>query len=280
MKDGLEIGQVVRPLTYLALTFGAAVACWLLCMYVPVEVAVVLVQVCAGALVIVMERIWTFSHAWRNGSIRSDGLHAIVGLGITQAMLAGATSLAQFGVDLAWWPVQWPLFVQVVLFVLIQEFMGYWAHRWLHGGEGLWRVHAIHHGARRLYWLNGFRLHPLDVVWMVGLTLIWAPLSGVPLLVFGVSSCYVTTHLLLQHANVALYTGVFSPVLATSEFHRWHHQPTELDAACNYGHVLGVFDVLFGTYRPGITESTLEVGLDDWPAPQTYVEQLKAPRKP
>ncbi len=46
--------------------------------------------------------------------------------------------------------------------MIVSEFGSYWAHRLMHERPLLWRLHAVHHSAERLYWLNAGRFHPLD----------------------------------------------------------------------------------------------------------------------
>ena len=128
----------------------------------------------AGVLAIVWgEWRWPYLSQWSrsHGDVRTDFLHALgSGIGTTQLVrvlvqaggvaLAGALSRA-FGAHL--WPATWPLLGQLALALVIAEFGQYWLHRWQHERDALWRFHAVHHSAPRLYWLNAARFHPVDL---------------------------------------------------------------------------------------------------------------------
>ena len=49
----------------------------------------------------------------------------------------------------------------IALVLIVGELPGYWvSSRLEHEREGLWRFHAVHHSAPRLYWLNAGTLSP------------------------------------------------------------------------------------------------------------------------
>ena len=50
------------------------------------------------------------------------------------------------------------------LALVIGELGQYWVHRMQHEVPWLWRFHALHHSAPRLYWLNAARFHPFDIL--------------------------------------------------------------------------------------------------------------------
>jgi hypothetical protein len=56
-----------------------------------------------------------------------------------------------------------------------------------------------------------------------------------------------------QHANIRLILGPLNWVFSTNELHRWQHADRPEEANRNYGGVLVIWDLVFGTYlrRPG-----------------------------
>ena len=52
----------------------------------------------------------------------------------------------------------------------------------------------------------------------------------------------------LSHANIDTACGWLNYVFNTPEVHRYHHSRVPKEANTNYGQVLMVFDVLFGTF--------------------------------
>lgn len=177
------------------------------------------------------------------------------------------------------WPSSWPLFAQLVLALIVAELGGYATHRLLHAWPRCWAFHAVHHSALRLYFLNASRNHPLDTA----LSLV---ASTLPLIVLGAGDTLFSlfgactgAHLLLQHGNVAQRTGPLNYVLSTAEVHRWHHSTRRSEADANYGHVLLLWDLVFGTRRvPLLREPPLTIGLaDGGEYPTGYLAQLAAP---
>ena len=107
------------------------------------------------------------------------------------------------------WPTQWPLLVQLVLALVIGELPGYTVHRLEHQWETLWRVHATHHSAPRLYWLNASRFHVVDILMNYVssyILLVALGCGAAPLALFGLASA---VHGIFQHANLQLRCGGF-----------------------------------------------------------------------
>src|SRR5262249_41019595 len=142
------------------------------------------------------------------------------------------------------WPAAWPLPAQLGLALLLGELPMYWYHRFVHANSLAWRLHATHHSAPRLYWLNGLRGHPLDLV--LGLAAYQLPLAflgaGEPVLVLVAG--FVGIHGLLQHSNVHHRVGPLNWIVSSAELHRWHHSRVLAEANNNFGHHLVVWDVV------------------------------------
>jgi sterol desaturase/sphingolipid hydroxylase (fatty acid hydroxylase superfamily) len=253
-------------------------------------VPAVLVAETVGALAIILaERLLPFRPAWNrsHGDVRTDAWHALVsGVGTTQlargfvAVTAGAVAAwlsSALGGNL--WPVGWPLAVQLALALLVAELPQYWLHRWEHEHDALWRFHAVHHSAPRLYWLNAARFHPVDlgILYIVG----YVPLVvlGCPpevILLFGLFDAVFG---MFQHSNVDVRLGPLNWVFSMAEPHRWHHSRALVEANSNYGSNLIVWDVAFGTFfLPRDREPPATIGIAELPAfPTGYLAQLAAP---
>jgi sterol desaturase/sphingolipid hydroxylase (fatty acid hydroxylase superfamily) len=155
---------------------------------------------------------------------------------------------------------------------------GYWIHRAQHGLPMLWRLHAVHHSAPRVYWLNQARSHPLESL-LDGLSIVPLLVLGAPERTLLVFTAFSGMHLLLQHANIDLRMGPFNWLFSLSEAHRWHHSRTRGEADANFGGVLLVWDVVFRTYAiPRDREPPADPGIADRPDfPTGYLGQLAAP---
>ncbi|MBK6738017.1 MAG: sterol desaturase family protein [Haliea sp.] len=150
---------------------AVAVSWWLMQNGTAPALAILGPQIAAFVIVAVFEHVYPYHASWNlpRADVSVDARHAI-GIGILLAVITplavtigvavGGWLSAQIGMGL--WPSEWPLLAQIALALVIGELPGYWIHRWQHEWEGLWRFHAVHHSAPRLYWLNAGRFHPID----------------------------------------------------------------------------------------------------------------------
>jgi sterol desaturase/sphingolipid hydroxylase (fatty acid hydroxylase superfamily) len=178
------------------------------------------------------------------------------------------------------WPDAWPPLAQLGLALLVAEFGHYWFHRLGHEWRLLWRLHAVHHSAPRLHWLNATRFHPLDLFGLMSFG--WGPL-----LLLGIGPGAFLSFLVfrsvygqIQHCNIALASpGWLNRVFSSHELHRWHHSARSAEGNSNYGAALSVWDTLFGSYfRPQGRCFEGPVGIGALPEfPRSYTAQLLAP---
>lgn len=235
-----------------------------------------------------LERRWPFEARWRHavaGDTRVDGTSAVVLLGGVDPLLkAGLPVLAAMGAAAlptlgGLWPQGWPLALQWLLALMWVEVAKYALHRAHHEWGPLWRLHALHHGSERLYWLNNFRVHPLNYGLVTAAALLPLHLLGASAdLLLGVLA-FTQPVMLLQHSNADLRSGPWNWVFSTNEAHRWHHSTLPEEANRNYGAALLIWDHVFGTYRAAPAgQRPKQVGLfgdgEAYPARASYGRQL------
>ncbi len=233
------------------------------------------------AAVLALERWTPYARAWQrdHGDTRADVLHLTGNLLVNQASIAlyGVIQAAT-GVGLGMWPVGWPFALQFLVGTAVLDLGLYAVHRASHSVPWLWRLHAIHHSSRRLYWMNGQRRHLVHEALEGAPGLIVLGALGAPAAVLACATFAVTVHLLLQHGNVAYRAGSLRYVFAVAELHRWHHQRRYADVQGNYGALFSVWDYAFGTALPKKGDAPPDVGLDDEPdLPTDYAGQLLWP---
>lgn len=142
--------------------------------------------------------------------------------------------------------------VLFALYYLAYDFTYYWMHRVQHGMPWWWAMHSMHHSQRQLScWAND-RSHYLDGA------LQSLVLAGVGV-AFGIRADEFAWMMLLgelvqnfSHANVRIGFGpVLGKLLVDPRFHRLHHMVVDPQRPhlhnCNFGQVLAIWDVLFGT---------------------------------
>lgn len=142
----------------------------------------------------------------------------------------------------------WPLALQALVALVMVDFLSYWSHRVRHQ-RWFWPLHAVHHSAEKLDWLAAARMHPLDDLADNVVVFLPVLLLGFDPRIFVSLGPALILHTLFLHASVRLSLGPLRFVIATPDFHRWHHA-VEIEARdANYGGVLAIWDVMFGTFR-------------------------------
>lgn len=231
-------------------------------------------------LVALLERAQPTHRDWLvdHDDTLTDLVHVIVNLGLLSvtayALHAGRGVLPHLSV----WPMRWPVWAQVLLVGAILDLGLYTMHRLSHRIGWLWRLHAAHHSAQRLYWMNGERRHPLSAIVLAAPGLLIAVGLGAPPLIVSAWLTLLSVHLAFQHANLDYSLGPLRAVIGVAESHRWHHKREYEDAQVNFGEFWLLWDHLFGTYRnPRELLGARDVGLRDASFPTRYRAQLRWP---
>ncbi len=162
-----------------------------------------------------------------------------------------------------------PVAAQFVEILFVTDLTQYWVHRLFHQVPALWRFHRIHHSVETMDWLAGSRLHLVDVAITRGLTYI-------PIYVLGFAAAplfayigFVSIQATFIHANVRFRFGPLRWLLATPQFHHWHHGAEAEAVDKNFAVHLPLLDWLFGTFHlPG----------DRWPAAYGLADGEAVPR--
>lgn len=238
------------------------------------------VAACGIALVALLERIQPYQQAWLrdHGDLGADVWHGMANL----ALLAGtayALHALRGRIPVAtFWPAAWPAWAQLLLAGAIVDAGLYAMHRFSHRFAWAWRLHAIHHSAERLYWLNGERRHPLSALLMAGPGLGLAVALGAPPHILSAWLALLSVQLAFQHANLDYRVGPLRRWLGVAEVHRWHHKREYEDAQVNFGEFFMLWDRLFGTFldQPDAIAANA-VGLREETVPNSYLAQLAWP---
>lgn len=168
------------------------------------------------------------------------------------------------------------LLVQVPVAILMADVGFYTAHRLFHAVPWLWRFHAVHHSIEQMDWLAASRVHPIDQILTKGISL-------TPLFMLGFSTEAVAIHGIIYfiqsyliHANIRLKFGRLRWLLASPEFHHWHHSNQREAWNKNFAGQLPFLDAMFGTAHMPTGRMPTIYGVDD-PVPNTYLAQFAYP---
>lgn len=144
-----------------------------------------------------------------------------------------------------------PLWLQFIEILFAVDFFSYWLHRTMHEVPALWKIHAVHHSTEQMDWLASSRVHILEIIptrllgYLPIFILGFAPAAVYAYLVF------ISFHAIFIHANVKFRFPVLRWIIATPEFHHWHHTSQKEGVDKNYAAFLPIYDVVFRTtYMP------------------------------
>ncbi len=81
----------------------------------------------------------------------------------------------------------------------------------------------VHHSAQAMDWMAGSRMHLFEIVALRGFTVIPMYALGYEETALKAYILYVFLHSTMLHANVRFDFGFLRHVIATPQFHHWHH---------------------------------------------------------
>ncbi len=167
----------------------------------------------------------------------------------------------------------WPIWLQVVLFIIWHDLNTYIIHRTQHRSKRLWRTHEAHHACLDVDFLSGIRSHSLEI-------LMYQTVEYLPVILLGAApevplykGMANAVYGMYIHSNLNWRMGKLLFVFNGPELHRWHHANDDTRAYDkNFGTKFTIWDRLFGTYFTPQTTAT-QYGLGDPKFPKGYLAQ-------
>jgi ornithine lipid hydroxylase len=257
--------------------------------YVEFEVAAYLAAVLAAGAVALLEFVIPYDKGWQPkwNDVKQDLLFMVavqVALPPALALFAGLTLIRFFettdALPFRIWPDQWPIAAQVVLKLVVGDLFRYWFHIASHKTDLFWRLHAVHHSPKKLYWLNVGRFHPVEKALQFLLDSLPFIAAGVSAEVLALSFLFYAVNGFFQHSNVDARYGFLNYIVSSAEVHRWHHSRLAAESDHNYGNNLMIWDLVFGTYFRPKDRRVGELGLMNRRYPLDFLGQMLSPLIP
>lgn len=148
--------------------------------------------------------------------------------------------------------LDWPVWAEAGLTILIMDLAIWTQHRVFHAVPWLWRLHRMHHADPDVDTVTGLRFHPVEIVLSMAIKLVVVALLGAPAVAVLLFEVLLNASSLFNHANIRLPERVerlTRLVLVTPDMHRIHHSVLRAETDSNYGFTLPWWDRIFGTYR-------------------------------
>ncbi len=228
---------------------------------------------------------------YRHPSSRLDRRFAIVEVFMNALFYVPVMSLiallgtkAMTGLLTGWWAWEPPKTLSPaaeigagLAFLLLHDFITFFAHLCFHKVPWLWTFHRVHHSAEVLTPVAAFRVHPVENFTVATLQ---APAVGLAMvfyrdivtediqftLIFGINA---VTFLLavagshLRHSHLWLSFGPLNKIFMSPAHHVIHHSVEARHLDKNFGVKFPFWDALFGTLYEPKRQEALHVGLTE-----------------
>jgi len=141
-----------------------------------------------------------------------------------------------------------PVWSQLLILLVVRDFIDWNVHRLLHRVPWLWEFHKVHHSVEEMGFAAHLRFHWMETV--VYRTLEYIPLAMIG---FGIQD-FIIVHIFtlaighLNHSNLNISWGPLKYLFNSPQMHIWHHaKKLPNKYGVNYGLTLSVWDFLFKT---------------------------------
>ncbi|AXT18653.1 sterol desaturase family protein [Flavobacteriaceae bacterium AU392] len=174
---------------------------------------------------------------------------------------------------------EWPLWLQLLVFFIILDFVQWFTHTMLHRFPFLWTYHKVHHSVKEM----GFAAH-LRYHWMENI--LYKPLKtfGVMLLGgFEPEQAFIVHFISIlighfNHSNIKITWGPLKYIINNPVMHLYHHAyalPDGRHHGVNFGISLSLWDYIFKTNYIPEDSGTIELGFkDDDKFPNGFLKQI------
>lgn len=207
----------------------------------------------AAVIMVALERKYPYTKGqkiFREGFFNDIVLYSIVQSYFLGLIIFGFLDWVKFNTNLYQYSIvgDWPVWTQVLFFLVIHDFYIYWFHRWQHNNKILWRTHEAHHSPKTVDWLSGARSHSFEI--LINQTVEFAPivLLGAAPEVALYKGMISAIWGMFIHSNIDVRLGKLQYFINGPEMHRWHHSDDGgKEYQNNFGTKFAVWDWMFGT---------------------------------
>ena len=166
------------------------------------------------------------------------------------------------------------LALQVFIYLIFADCVGYWLHRAVHTNRALWMLHKFHHSANEMTVFNATRDNPM-------VPTIFVVFTGLPVAIFGSPSdvplwiaFFGIWHALIIHSQISSNWGVIGRwFIVSPHWHSVHHSKSKQHQDSNFSFLFPIWDHMFGTYYSGV-EPVSEIGINEPDAGISFCNQI------
>ncbi len=185
---------------------------------------------------------------------------------------AGAFGVAYWVNEQGWGIMnflEYPHFLNVIVAVLILDFIIYLQHVMFHAVPTLWRLHMVHHADLDFDVTTGTRFHPIEILISMIIKAGIIVALGPPVLAALIFEILLNGTAMFNHSNIDIpgsWDRFLRLFIVTPDMHRVHHSVFPNETNSNFGFNLSWWDKLLGTYRvqPRLGHEGMSIGLNQF----------------
>jgi sterol desaturase/sphingolipid hydroxylase (fatty acid hydroxylase superfamily) len=165
-----------------------------------------------------------------------------------------------------------PFWVELVLSVILLDFVIYLQHLMFHAVPLLWRLHMMHHADLGYDLTTGIRFHPIEIIISMGIKATAISVLGAPPAAVIIFEILLNGTAMFNHGNFYIplrVDRILRLLVVTPDMHRVHHSVLPSETNSNFGFNLPWWDRLLGTYRaqPSKGHDGMIIGLNQFRDP-------------
>lgn len=165
--------------------------------------------------------------------------------------------------------IELPGWLEIILAVIVLDFLIYLQHLLVHAVPVLWRLHMVHHIDLDFDVTTGARFHPVEILFSMGIKLAAVVLLGPAVVAVILFEILLNVTAMFNHGNFRLppeLDRLLRLIVVTPDMHRVHHSIRIEETNSNYGFNLPWWDRLFGTYRaqPRGGHDMMNIGIEPY----------------
>ena len=206
----------------------------------PIVIALILIE----GLISSSKKLGYYKHGDSMGTIGLIAGNVIVNLLTKTSILGFYLFLYQFRLfDIS----TESLWIQIILTLVVIDFVYYWFHRTSHRVRFFWGIHMNHHSSEEMNFLVSLRQAWFNPLFRLPFFFILPLIGFDPLLTFVVGAAS-TLWAVIQHTQTIGKLGPLEWFMVTPSAHRVHHGVNVEYLNKNFGNLFIVWDRIFGTY--------------------------------
>jgi len=162
--------------------------------------------------------------------------------------------------------INFPIWIEIILTVIILDFIIWGQHLLSHKIPFVWRFHRMHHTDRDLDVTTAVRFHPFEIIFSMFIKITAIYILGASAIAVIIFEIMLNGMAMFNHANLRIpfrIENILRKFIVTPDLHRIHHSIYIDEHNKNFGFSLSIWDKIFKCYldQPRDGHKDMKLGL-------------------